>query len=91
MYAARDTLLVFEVHHLIGIAPEDDVASGIGVDLVPTVGHAFGNDGDIPGFDILQDTATNLSAVIGAESPSALYSLLTNSPPVTIVSVPETM
>ena len=36
------------------------------VDLVPAVGHAFGDDGNIPRFDILQDTATNLSAVVGA-------------------------
>ena len=64
--SAHDTLLVLEVHHLIRIAPEDDVADGIGVDLVPAVGHVFGDDGNIPGFDILQDTATNLSAVVGA-------------------------
>ena len=64
--SAHYTLLVFEVHHLIGIGPEDDVADGISVDLVPAVGHAFGDDGNIPRFDILQDTATNLSAVVGA-------------------------
>ena len=60
-------LVDFDVHDLVGIAAKDDVADGIGIGLVPAVGHALGDDRNIPGLDILKDPATNLSSIHGAQ------------------------
>ena len=55
-------MLGFYLHYLVRIASEYNITDVIGGDLVPAMGHTLGYDGNVAGFYLLQNTASNLAA-----------------------------